>query len=737
MANIAIVDKIKSKIDYSKYFDFEYDEFHLVTKNIKKVLVKDVELNTTDDNAEDYFSPDMYDYVILVGADPCKHIGKISSVIKYQGYLVEDKFLPLTNPGMLLFKPEGQNAFNKAVKDINNVINGNIVVTSDLNLFLIEDEDEAVTYLNGVLADVIKGKVEYIGLDTETTALYCRDGYVLGICMAVSEKEGSYISADVISEKVIRIYQAIFDQVSSVVFHNAKFDIQFLKYHFGFEFINWDDTLLLHYCLDERQGTHDLKSLSIKYTDLGEYDRELEEFKRQYCKEHKIKVGDFTYDLIPFQTLGIYGATDPVATLRLFYIFKPKVDGSTKLSNVYYSLLKKGTTFLIAVENNGVPFSIERLNKAQKKVNKIIQEYEEKLYTFDVIKEYEEKYGKVFNANSPAILRVVLFDMLGLSGPGKLTATGALSTDAEVLTELSKQHPVPKIILEIKKAKKIKSTYLDKILLNLDADSRLRTNFNLATTTSGRLSSSGKLNMQTLPRDDKIVKWCIKARPGYSIVSQDLKTAEMYIVAVLSGDPVLQKIFIEGGDYHSQMAVIKFKLPYTWQEVKEHHQDLRQEAKTVSFEILYKLNFREEALEKFDKLRKWLLKQKNYIEKNGFTYSFFGRKRRLPNVFSSNKEVKAHEVRSGVNALVQGPASDVNLYAGIEMQEYIEETNMDALIFGLVHDSILAEVKNEIIPEYCETLAKITQKDRGLSIPGFPIGLDLEIGGDYSFKGED
>lgn len=737
MANVAIVDKIKSKINYKDYFDFDFEEFHLVTKNIKKVLVKDVELNTTDDTADDYFDPDLYDYVILVGADPCKHVAKISSVLKYQGYLVEDKFLPLTNPSMLLFKPEGQNAFNKAVKDINNVVNGVQSETEELDLYLIDDEAQAKEYLKVVLEHIRAGEVTDIGLDSETSALYCRDGYVLGICMAVSETEGSYIIADIIDDEIVELYQKIFDECRTVVFHNAKFDMHFFTYHFNFVFEHWDDTMLLHYCLDERQGTHDLKSLSIKYTDLGEYDRELEEYKRQYCKDHKVKVADFTYDLIPYEILGVYGATDPVATLRLFKIFHPKVMGSDKLKNVYLILLRKGTTFLKAVEDNGVPISATKLDRAQDKINTRIEELESQLYKFDIVNEYEKEYGKRFNVNSPAILRIVLFDMLGLSGPGKRTATGALSTDAEVLKELSEQHPLANLIMEIKKAKKIKSTYIDKIKLNLDKDGRLRTNFNLTTTTSGRLSSSGKFNMQTLPRDDKIVKWCITARPGYKIVSQDLKTAEMYIVAVLSEDPVLRKIFIEGGDYHSQMAVIKFKLPYTWQEVKEHHQDLRQDAKTVSFEILYKLNFREEALAKFKKLKQWLIAQKSFIEKNGYTYSFFGRKRRLPNVFSSNNEVKSHEVRSGVNALVQGPASDVNLLAGIDMQEYIEQSGIDAKIFALVHDSILAEVREDVIPEYTEKLAYFTQLDRGLSIPGHPIGLDLEIGNDYSFKEDD
>jgi len=114
--------------------------------------------------------------------------------------------------------------------------------------------------------------------------------------------------------------------------------------------------------------------------------------------------------------------------------------------------------------------------------------------------------------------------------------------------------------------------------------------FHLHTTTSGRLSSSGKLNMQQLPRENKAPKRCIKARSGWQIVSGDLGTAEMYIVSVLSGDNVLQDIFRNGEDYHSMMAKYKFNLPYTDKEIKEHHSDLRQAAKTVSFEILYKID---------------------------------------------------------------------------------------------------------------------------------------------------
>ena len=200
----------------------------------------------------------------------------------------------------------------------------------------------------------------------------------------------------------------------------------------------------------------------------------------------------------------------------------------------------------------------------------------------------------------------------------KLTATGNPSCDAEVLDELAEQHKIARTINEIKKLKKIKSTYLDKMAAGVDADGRFRTNFNLHTTTSGRLSSSGKMNAQQLPRKNKAPKNCMEAREGFSIVSQDLKTAEMYVAAVLSGDKVLQDIFVKKQDYHGSMAVQKFNLPCTPNEVAELYPEKRQEAKTISFEILYKLNYREPALKNFKRLKAWLQEQEGYIKQNGF-----------------------------------------------------------------------------------------------------------------------
>ena len=136
---------------------------------------------------------------------------------------------------------------------------------------------------------------------------------------------------------------------------------------------------------------------------------------------------------------------------------------------------------------------------------------------------------------------------------------------------------------------------------------------------------------------------------------------------------------------------------------------------------------------KFSRLKHWLDERKSFIEQNGFTYSFFGRKRRLPNVFSSDKGIAAHEVRSGINAEVQSLASDINLLGAMGTAKSIKQAGLDAKIFMLVHDSIVALVKDQDVEEYCKILKLNTQRDHGCSIPSTPIGVDQDIGDDYSF----
>jgi DNA polymerase I-like protein with 3'-5' exonuclease and polymerase domains len=230
----------------------------------------------------------------------------------------------------------------------------------------------------------------------------------------------------------------------------------------------------------------------------------------------------------------------------------------------------------------------------------------------------------------------------------------------------------------------------------------------------------------------------------------------MYYAAVLSGDTQLQKVFIGKEDFHSAIAKQVFRLSCKAEDVKKLFPDERQAAKAISFGILYGSgpnkvaetvsktsgkNFSlEDAVETIEKyfrtfqgLRRWLDNSKNYIMSNGFIYSFFGRKRRLKNVSSIDKGLAGHAVRSGINFLVQSVASDINLIAAIYINKEIKTTKLDAKIIMLVHDSIVSLVKDEDVEKYCNMSKKIIQQDRGVTIPKCPIGVDQDVGQDYSF----
>lgn len=744
MKKTAIVDKAPSRTDYKKYFDFEFDVYHLSSVPVQKLLKKDVDLDPQ--------LLESYELVILVGSEAAKEYAKITSITNYQGVLVKDKYVCLTNPSMLVFKPEGKPDFERAVAKITELVHNTAASDNSGDFDGISNAEEAYSFL----VEILESNTSHVAWDTETTALYPRDGYVLGVSLTYKKKQGRYILTDILDERHINVMKQIIKKYPAVM-HNMKFDFKMLRYHLELEFdkTRTHDTMLQHYVLDEN-SSHSLKDLALKYTDYGDYDKALEEYKKDYCRKNGIKEEDFTYDLIPFDIIKIYAAKDTGVTWELYNKFFPIIEKNDKLSWVYTNLLVRGTHFLMEMEEVGIPMSKARLEAAMTYLDEKIQEAKKKIYDFQEVKRFEQDHNTIFNPNSVQQLRKVLFDYVGLTPTGKLTKTGALSTDAEVLEELSEQHPLPRQILYVRQLGKIQSSYVTKILPELDRDGRIRTNFNLVFTTSGRLSSSGKFNAQQIPRDDPIIKGCIIAPQGYKIVSQDLQTGEMYYAAVLSGDKNLQSVFVSKGDFHSSIAKMVFNLPCDVESVKKQYGSMRQSAKAISFGILYGSGAAKvsESVTKatgesypisqaqddissyftrFNKLKKWLTARKEFIESNGYTYSFFGRKRRLENVFSSDKGIAAHEVRSGINAEVQSLCSDINLLGAMDTQDKCNKQKIDAKIFMLVHDSIVALVKDEDVERYCEVLKECTQKDRGCSIPGTPIGVDQDIGLDYSF----
>ena len=253
---IALIDKAPNKTRYSEYFPFEFDTFHMSSVPITKLLKKDVDLD---------FDADLYDLVILVGSEAAKEYAKVSSVTNMAGQLVNDKFVCITNPAMLSFKPEGKPDFQRALDKIIKIYNGETKPAAVGDYKGIDDTAEAKRFLQEIL-DNAEG---FVAWDTETTALYPRDGFVLGVSLTYKSKQGRYILTDCLDEECIALLQKIADTFETV-FHNMKFDFKMIKYHLDIDFPRdrVHDTMVMHYVLDETDS-HGLKPLALKYTDYG------------------------------------------------------------------------------------------------------------------------------------------------------------------------------------------------------------------------------------------------------------------------------------------------------------------------------------------------------------------------------------------------------------------------------------------------------------------------------------
>jgi DNA polymerase I-like protein with 3'-5' exonuclease and polymerase domains len=203
----------------------------------------------------------------------------------------------------------------------------------------ISDTAEAKSYL----LEILENAQGYVAWDTETTALYPRDGYVLGVSLTYKTHQGRYIMTDCLDEECIELLRKI-ARTYYTVFHNMKFDFKMIKYHLDIDFdrSRVHDTMVMHYVLDETDS-HGLKQLALKYTDYGDYDSELDDFKKEYCAANGILQDDFTYDLIPFDVISKYASIDTAVTFDLFHKFWPIVQKNDKLRKVYEEILSPGT----------------------------------------------------------------------------------------------------------------------------------------------------------------------------------------------------------------------------------------------------------------------------------------------------------------------------------------------------------------------------------------------------------
>lgn len=722
---------------FNSFLNTEKIDLHYLCSESKpKILKKDVDLNFDILNN--------YKLICPVGAEALKYVCGKTGITKYNGILVENKYIPIIHPSLLEFRPQYKEDIARAcnkIKELENSLDDLKSPSDYKDHRHITTEEEFEEYLYNSLIPSTE-----IVIDIETTSLSPKTGNIIGVAFSTKPHEGIFVDSNIVKKFVDILQEKILNDINKVIiFHNGKFDMRFLMEEFGFTFLDFEDTILLHYILDETLGSHGLKDLALKFTDLGDYDSELQEYKKSFCRKNKIKLDSFNYGMLPIEILAPYACKDGDSTMQLFHKFRPLVKKRDSFEKLYQGLLKPVTKALMVLEDNGGPIDYEKVCSVDEEYQIDIEECINELRLDPDVQRFERIYSKTFNPNSTAQLSTLFFELKGLT-PVKTTATGNLSVDKEVLTELD--HPMAELILEMREKVKLRGTYIANILNGIDFDYRLRSGFNITGTTSGRLSSSGIINYQNIPRDNKDIKKFFKARKGYKIVQADLGTAEVYVAAVLSEDKFLQQAFIDKVDFHSYIAKQIFNLPCEIHEVPKKFPQFRQHAKAITFGIMYQagpatiastadVSFREaqQFIKKYfneaDMLEKWINSASSFIANNAYIYSFFGRKRRLPESRSPNKGVSKHAIRSGVNFLVQSVASDINLFALIDSIDWIIKNNLreEIIPFTVVHDSIVAEVKEDLVEEvWVPVLGGYMQADRGIMIPDTPIKVDFEIG---------
>ena len=336
--------------------------------------------------------------------------------------------------------------------------------------------------------------------------------------------------------------------------------------------------------------------------------------------------------------------------------------------------------------------------------------------------------GYEFNLNSPQQLGEVLFEKLGLTG-GKKTKTG-YSTNAEVLEKLRDRHPAVSLLLKYRQLAKLKSTYCDGLCLAVSSDGRIHSTFNQTETRTGRISST-EPNLQNIPvRTDegKRLRKYFVAKEGYVLCDADYSQIELRVLAHIANDKAMIDAFKSGTDIHTLTASQVFNMP-----VDMVTPLMRSRAKAVNFGIVYGIgafslakdidvsvaeakSYIEGYLATYTGVDNYM---KNIIEKakaDGFVTTVFGRRRYLPELSSSNGNMRAFGERVARNMPIQGAAADIIKIAMIRVRDRLTAEKLDARLILQVHDELIVEAAEDVREKVCEILKEEMEKSAEMSV---------------------
>lgn len=403
------------------------------------------------------------------------------------------------------------------------------------------------------------------------------------------------------------------------------------------------------------------------------------------------------------------------------------------ISELFFDIEKPLIDILEGVEKNGILLDVDYLKNLSGDYHKRLNILQKKIW---------QLAGEEFNINSPKQLSEILFEKMNILNKGvRKTSQGAFSTRFSELEKIQDRHPIIKEIFVFRELAKLTSTYVDNLPKLVDKKNRLHTSFNQTGTATGRLSSS-EPNLQNIPtRTDfgRAVRTAFVAPKGWKLVSFDYSQIELRVAASLSDDKKLIEAFREGEDIHTRVAAEVFNVP-----LDKVNKEMRRRAKVINFGIIYGMGvnslkknlgcsrgeaevFYNEYFHDFSGMRDYMEKVKKETRIHGFTSTFFGRQRFLPEIKSPVVFIRKEAERMATNAPIQGTAADVMKLAMVKVDKSIKEKKLSskARIVLQIHDELLFEVKNDTIEE---VVSIIKEAMESVSLPKVLLLVDVLVG---------
>ena len=570
---------------------------------------------------------------------------------------------------------------------------------------------------------------DLVALDTETTSLDAMKAELVGLSLSVQPGEAAYIplahsGPDAptqlpMAEVLAKLQPWLEDASRPKLGQNIKYDRHVLANQ-GIEVRGYvHDTMLQSYVLEVHKP-HSLSSLALRH--VGRTGQSYEDLCGKGAHQ------------IPFAQVDVakaahYACEDADQTLDVHGALWPRIAQDPKLRAVY-ELEIATSEALFRIERNGVLIDGPTLAAQSAALGQRIVQLETEAYAIA---------GQPFNLASPKQLGEIFFDKLGLPVIKK-TATGARSTDEEVLEKLAEDYPLPARILEHRSLSKLKGTYTDKLAqMALARTGRVHTHYAQAVAVTGRLSSN-EPNLQNIPirtAEGRKVREAFVAAPGHVIASADYSQIELRIMAHLSHDEALLRAFHDGLDVHKATAAEVFGVA-----VDQVSSEQRRYAKTINFGLIYGMsafglakslgidntaakNYITRYFERFAGVKQYMDNTRQQAKSQGFVETVMGRRLYLPEINSPNGPRRAGAERAAINAPMQGTAADLIKLSMVAVQQALDAQQRGTRVIMQVHDELVFEVPDA---EVDWLKAEIPRLMAGVAALDVPLLAEVGVG---------